>query len=540
MAINNKTPELDLQTDSLESNPTLPEDKSDSYPAPKQIVETNPFFNLKTKAIILAIAIGVIPIGTTGLLAYGVLNQSRTKPITQELIGSTEFTADQVNRLINDRLGKSVRQLGWILLLGTAITATLAGVTAYYLANRAIRPLLEIDRVVQKIGRGELKTKIAVKGQDELAQLGSNINQMVNTITQLLQAQTQTAQRQMQDQTALVERERQQNQSIQQELLQFLMSIEEAASGNLTVRAEITDGSIGIVADFFNSIIESLRDIITQVQNTTYQVNTSVSANEGAIRQVADAAIQQTTQISQTLNAVEEMTNSIQQVAQNAQTAAEVSRTAFSTAETGGEAMEQTVNSILQLRETVASTAKKVKRLGESSQEISKVVSLINQIAMQTNLLAINASIEASRAGEEGRGFAVVAEEVGELAIRSAEATQEIEEIIDNIQEETQEVVVAMEVGTAQVVEGTKLVEHTKQSLDQIVQVSRQIDQLLQSISDSTIDQAATSQAVKQLMQKISQVSVKTSDSSRQVSNSLSETVQIARNLETSVGTFKV
>ena len=540
MALNNKAPELALQTDSLDPDSSHPEDKSDSATSPRLIVDKNPFLNLKTKAIILAISIGVIPLGATGLLAYGILNQSRTKSISQEQIEGNQLAADQIDKIINDRLGKSVRQLGWILLLGTTTTAILAGVTAYYLANRAIRPLHEINQAVQKIGQGELKTKIVIAGEDELAQLGANINQMVNKITQLLQAQTQTAQRQMQDQTALVERERQQNQSIQQELLQFLMSIEEAASGNLTVRAEITDGSIGIVADFFNSIIESLRDIITQVQNTTSQVNTSVSSNEGAIRQVADAAIEQTTQISQTLNAVENMTNSIQQVAQNAQTAAEVSRTAFSTAETGGEAMEQTVNSILQLRETVASTAKKVKRLGESSQEISKVVSLINQIAMQTNLLAINASIEASRAGEEGRGFAVVAEEVGELAIRSAEATQEIEEIIDNIQEETQEVVVAMEVGTAQVVEGTKLVEHTKQSLDQIVQVSRQIDQLLQSISDSTIDQAATSQAVKQLMQKISQVSVKTSDSSRQVSNSLSETVQIARNLETSVGTFKV
>mgnify|MGYP001551890734 CR=1 FL=1 len=167
------------------------------------------------------------------MLAYGVLNQSQTKSISQEQIAGTELTADQIDKIINERLGKSVRQLGWILLLGTATTAALVGVTAYYLANRAIGPLLEIDRVVQKIGQGELNTKIAIAGQDELAQLGANINQMVNKITQLLQAQTQTAQRQMQDQTALVERERQQNQSIQQELLQFLMSIEEAASGKI-------------------------------------------------------------------------------------------------------------------------------------------------------------------------------------------------------------------------------------------------------------------------------------------------------------------
>jgi twitching motility protein PilJ len=194
----------------------------------------------------------------------------------------------------------------------------------------------------------------------------------------------------------------------------------------------------------------------------------------------------------------------------------------------------------LQLRETVAETAKKVKRLGESSQQISKAVSLINQIALQTNLLAINASIEAARAGEEGRGFAVVAEEVGQLAAQSATATKEIEQIVEAIQQETSAVVEAMEVGTAQVVQGTRLVEKTKQSLGKIVDVSRQIDDLLQSISQATVSQADTSKSVTQLMQEIAKVSQKTSDSSRQVSSSLQGTVEVTKQLKESVGTFKV
>jgi twitching motility protein PilJ len=202
--------------------------------------------------------------------------------------------------------------------------------------------------------------------------------------------------------------------------------------------------------------------------------------------------------------------------------------------------MEQTVSSIVQLRETVAETAKKVKRLGESSQQISKAVSLINQIALQTNLLAINASIEAARAGEEGRGFAVVAEEVGQLAAQSATAAKEIEQIVEAIQQETANVVEAMEVGTAQVVQGTRLVEKTKQSLGKIVEVSRQIDQLLQSISQATVSQANTSKTVTKLMQEIAKVSERTSNSSRQVSSSLQETVEVARQLQESVGTFKV
>ena len=202
--------------------------------------------------------------------------------------------------------------------------------------------------------------------------------------------------------------------------------------------------------------------------------------------------------------------------------------------------MERTVESISQLRSTVAETAKKVKRLGESSQQISKVISLINQIALQTNLLAINASIEAARAGEEGRGFAVVAEEVGELAAQSTAATKEIEQIVENIQLETSEVVEAMELGTSQVVEGTRLVEETKQSLGQIVEVSRQIDQLVQSISGATVSQAQTSESVTKLMEEIAQISEKTSDSSRTVSGSLQETVAIAQQLQASVGAFKV
>jgi methyl-accepting chemotaxis protein len=234
------------------------------------------------------------------------------------------------------------------------------------------------------------------------------------------------------------------------------------------------------------------------------------------------------------------MTRSIQQVAENASLAAAVARTASTTAETGGKAMDRTVQNILSLRETVAGTAKKVKRLGESSQQISKVVSLINQIALQTNLLAINAGIEAARAGEEGQGFAVVAEEVGELAARSAAATKEIEKIVENIQQETSEVVEAMELGTTQVVEGTHLVEDAKLSLSQILEVSRQIDALVQSISSATVSQAQTSQTVTELMKQIAQVSERTSNSTRQVSNSLKETVGIAQELQASVGTFKV
>jgi methyl-accepting chemotaxis protein PixJ len=334
--------------------------------------------------------------------------------------------------------------------------------------------------------------------------------------------------------------QRQQKEALQTQLLELLSEVEGAAQGDLTVRADVTTGEIGTVADFFNAVIESLRAIVTQVKKAAAQVNTSLGENEGAIRQLSEEALHQAEETTRTLDSLEQMTRSIQQVAENARQAAVVARTASSTAEAGGIAIDRSVQNIFTLRETVSETAKKVKRLGESSQKISKVASLIDQIALQTNLLAINAGIEAARAGEEGLGFAVVAEEVGQLAARSAAATKEIEEIVNSIQQETASVVEAMELGTTQVVEGTHLVEDAKESLTQILDVSRQIDALVQSISTATVSQAETSQAVTELMKEIALVSERTSNSTRQVSGSLQETVEIAQELQASVGTFKL
>ncbi|MEB3356500.1 MAG: methyl-accepting chemotaxis protein [Synechococcales bacterium] len=339
---------------------------------------------------------------------------------------------------------------------------------------------------------------------------------------------------------ALAEEQRQQKETLQMQLVELLGDVEDAARGDLTVRADVTAGEIGTVADFFNSIIENLRQVVTQVKQSAIQVNSSLGENEGAMRLLADEALQQAEETTRMLDSVEQMTQSIQLVAEQANRAAEVARNASKTAEVGGVAMDLTVQNILVLRETVGETTKKVKRLGESSQQISRVVSLINQIAMQTNMLAINAGIEAARAGEEGEGFAVVAEEVGELAARSAAATKEIEQIVEAIQRETTQVVEAMENSTAQVVEGTHRVEDAKQNLTQILEVSRQIDELVRSISEATVSQAQTSSAVSRLMREFAQVSERTSNSSRQVSQALQETVGIAQQLRASVGTFKV
>ncbi len=334
--------------------------------------------------------------------------------------------------------------------------------------------------------------------------------------------------------------QRHQKESLQRQLIELLSNIESAADGDLTVRADVTAGEIGTVADFFNSIIENLRQIVTQVKASVLQVNHSVGENDREIRHLAEEALRQSDEISTAFQSIENMTRSIQLVAQNAGQAAEVTQVAASTAEAGGIAMDRTVDNILTLRETIGETAKKVKRLGESSQQITKIVYLINQISIQTNLLAINAGIEAARAGEQGQGFAAVAEEVGELAARASSATQEIEHLVEVIQRETGEVVEAMELGTAQVVEGTYLVEDVKQNLSQILVISQQIDQLVKSISDATVSQSEVSHSITSLMQELATIAQRTSASSLEVSSSLQQTVQVTEQLQASVNTFKV
>ncbi|GAA6619059.1 MHYT domain-containing protein [Scytonema sp. NUACC26] len=326
---------------------------------------------------------------------------------------------------------------------------------------------------------------------------------------------------------------------LQQNLLEFISDVEEVAKGDLTVRSDIATGEIGIVADFFNTIIESLRDTVTRVKQAARQVTYIVGENSKAIRNLADEAFAQAEEIMRTLDEVERMNQSIQAVADSANQATEVARAASDTAIAARQAMELTVSSILDLREAVTETAEKVRNFGESSQQISKAVTLIEQIATQTNLLSLNASLEASRTPDEDRGFGLVAQEINKLAMQSSQASQEIEFIAQNIQAETNEVVQAMEFGTHRVVESVQLVKDTKQSLERIMEISHRIDELVQSISQATVSQARTSQAVAMLMKEIARASERTANSSSIVSLSLEQTVDVTQQLQNSVSVFK-
>jgi methyl-accepting chemotaxis protein len=338
----------------------------------------------------------------------------------------------------------------------------------------------------------------------------------------------------------LAEEQRLQRERLQNQLILLLDDIEGAARGDLTVRAEVTNSEIGTVADFFNSIVESLRQIVVQVKGSALNVSSSIGNNREAIRQFSNTALVQAEEITLILQSIQQMIASIESVADSAQAASTVAGQAAETSEAGKAAIDRAVQNILSLRDVIGETAKKVKRLGESSQEISKVVSLIEQIALQTNLLSINAGIEAARAGEEGQGFAAVAEEIGKLAAQSATATREIEEMVRSIQLETNEVAAAMERNTLKVVEGSNLVEDAKQSLGKISTVSQQIDQFVRSIREAAVSQTQTSQQITAQIQAIAQVTEHNAEASQTVAASLQQAIDLAHELETSVGRFHI
>jgi methyl-accepting chemotaxis protein PixJ len=328
-------------------------------------------------------------------------------------------------------------------------------------------------------------------------------------------------------------------QALQSQLLELLINVKEASAGDLTVGAENIVGEVGVVADVFNTIIHNLRQIVNQVKVATYQVNLSLDENSGVIQQLANQALTQAKEINYTLEEVNKINLFIQTVTDNARQLSELVHTTANTAATTQAKMDDTVESIFNLQQTVIEKVNKVKFLEESSQKIAFVVSLIKQIALQTNLLAINVNIEAAWVGKEGRGFKIVAEQIGQLSAQCLEVTKEVQQMLENIEMETSEVVKAIQVGTEKVLEKANMIKDAKHNLGQVLEVSHQIDELAQSIKGATASQAKSSSAIAFLMQQLLTASEHTANSSDMVSKSLQETQQVTLQLEDSVNAFK-
>jgi twitching motility protein PilJ len=472
------------------------------------------------------------------LITYGRLEDYRGIPNPQWLLIETE--PEKV-------VYQSLDQLRLILAIGTIAAAAIASAIAAFLANRALHPIESAAETVERIGQGDLKARLHVRGEDELAVLGSNINAMAERIEHLVAEQQietdrieQARQEARQEADARAAEQRQQKEFLQRRALELLMEVDPVSKGDLTIRASVTSDEIGTIADSYNAIIRNLRQIVSQVQDASQSVAETTQENEVAVKQVATEATQQATVILDALTQIQAMAESSQGVSVKARQAEAQVQQANEVLQAGDKAMNRTVEGISTIRETVSETAKKVKRLGDASQKISKVVSLISGFASQTNLLALNAAIEAARAGEEGRGFSVVAEEVRILAQQSAAATAEIEQLVEEIQLQTNEVVIAMESGTEQVVLGTQLVEESRQKLNQISTVSAQVSQLIQEIAQAAAAQTQTSTTVSHTMQEVAGISTHTSKQSEEVAQSFSQLLDVAKALQVSVAQFKL
>ncbi|PSB42620.1 hypothetical protein C7B77_26620 [Chamaesiphon polymorphus CCALA 037] len=416
-----------------------------------------------------------------------------------------------------------------MMLLGGLTSFGITKILTGRYTRQVSRSVRDLQSNFEQVAQGNMGARATVSSQDELGVLSSSFNYMLQSVV----TSNSEAQRKAREMELAKD-------ELQRQVIRLLDDVEGAARGDLTVKAEVTADVLGAVADSFNLTIDSLRQIVQQVQVAAVQVNQSSTESEAFARRLSSDALSQAEELAVTVNSVQMMTASIKRVAESARESEEVARTASSTALKGGEAVERTVAGIQEIRETVAESTRKVKRLAESSQQISQIVSVISQIASRTNLLALNASIEAARAGESGKGFAIVADEVRQLADRSAKALKEIEHIVLQIQSETGSVMAAMEQGTQQVIQGTKLAEQAKRSLDDIIQVSNRIDALVRSITSDTIEQRETSKAVTEVMQSVEIQAQSTSQEAQKVSSSLENLVVVARNLLTYVERFKV
>jgi twitching motility protein PilJ len=331
-----------------------------------------------------------------------------------------------------------------------------------------------------------------------------------------------------------------QNRRNQRAILRLLDEMTNLADGDLTVHATVTEDITGAIADSVNYSIDALRSLVATINQTAEQVATSAERTQTTALRLADASRHQAREIAAASAAITTMAGSIEQVSRNAGASAEVAQKSVQIANKGAQTVSRTIQGMNVIREQIQETSKRIKRLGESSQEIGDIVSLIDEIADQTNILALNAAIQASTAGEAGRGFAVVADEVQRLSERAGNATKQIEALVKTIQTDTNEAVISMEQSTANVVAGAKQAEDAGEALTEIETVSSQLARLIQSISRAAREQAAAAAQVTSTMKVIEQITTQTSEGSRDTANSIGNLTGLASELRRSVAGFKL
>jgi twitching motility protein PilJ len=424
--------------------------------------------------------------------------------------------------------GKSLFAIGslsadaLILLLG-AIGALVIGtmVVLFRLSNKVSEPVKGLVEFADQVGSGDFKARLPEGAEDDFGYIATRLNQAA-----------EKAAKAMQDDEA--------QRNLQRSITEFLTVVSQIARGDLTLRGNVTSDALGNVVDSVNYMLDNFTQVLRRVRDAATDVSSSANEILTASETMATGATQQDHEITNTSSAVEELTVSMKQVSNNAEASAEAARRALDAAEQGNRSVRDTLEGMQRIRSSVQATAKKIKSLGDRSLEISEIINVINDITEQTNLLALNAAIEAARAGEAGRGFAVVADEVRKLAEHSRTATKDIAALIKAIQAETNEAVVVMEEGTREVEVGARLADQAGKALEAISAVVRQSAELVQEISLASKQQVRGTEGVANAMQIISGITRQTSQGARQTARSMEQMVKMSEQLNEALSQFRV
>lgn len=417
-------------------------------------------------------------------------------------------------------------------LMIVLILVTLAGgvFTSYFVRSKIRDRLLSLVDVSRAFVGGDRSIRAVVNGEDEFAHLASSLNNLLDNQNFSVGANSpSTAPASTGDAAAL-----------QAQIEKLLQEVSAVGDGDLRVQAEVTPDTLGVLADSFNYMIEELAKVVGRVQNTAVQVTNASRRVLDRSAELAQASEVQVARISQTTHAVEALASFVQNVAHNARLSAESAQDALRNAKTGQESVRQSIEGMVLIRENVQETSKKIKRLGERSNEIGEIVRLIEDIADQTNLLALNAAIQSAMAGEHGRGFAVVADEIRLLAERSTESTKKIATLVKSIQGDTYEAVVAMEDSTQEVVKGSQLADEAGRALNSIYSAVERQARTIEAIAQAANEQASVSEDVAAAMTEISEITSRTNAGTQEAAMSVSYLSELSDQLRASVSTFRL
>ena len=400
-----------------------------------------------------------------------------------------------------------------VLVLGTGVLCL------RLLGSRVLEPVKELAEFSERVAAGDGKARVEVEANNDFAFIAENLNRGAARMGGSGKPEGL--------------------EGLQRSISDLLQVISQAGRGDLTVRAKGTNDSLGNVVEGVNTMLENYTAVIERARKSALDVMASVNSILLAAEEMTSGATQQDHEITNTSSAVEELTVSMKQVSNNAEASAEAARRALDAAEQGNRAVRDTLEGMQRIRASVQASAKKIKSLGDRSLEISEIINVINDITEQTNLLALNAAIEAARAGEAGRGFAVVADEVRKLAEHSRSATKDIAALIKAIQAETNEAVVVMEEGTREVEGGASLADQAGKALEAISSVVRQSAELVQEISLASKQQVRGTEGVAHAMQIISSITRQTSQGSRQTVSTVGHLVKLSEHLNEALSQFR-